>query len=389
MNKFYYPTNTISSGDFPSPLEFTHETEFKTQEVKGSHRLSVLVLIFGCLLFSSTAFAQQLGGNSVFEFVNLPSSARVTALGGNLITVKDDDVSLAFHNPAAANKLMHGSIAFNHNLHFSDISNGYVAYGHHVDKWNTSLHAGLQYINYGDFNRTDETGTLDGTFSAGEYAFTLGAGYELYEKVSVGANLKYITSNFENYTSTGLVGDVSAMYIDTSRRFTATLLLRNLGGQLTAFDQVRESIPYETQLGISTRLKHLPFRLSVIYHNLNRWNIRFDDPNAEEAVVIIGEDPSSSDGIPFLDNLARHFIFNGEFLFGQKENFRLRMGYNHIRQRESQITNLRSFAGFSFGVGFKVNRFRVDFGRGLWHLAGGTNHFSISTNLKEFTKRNQ
>ncbi len=345
-------------------------------------------LTFVCLIFSSTAFG-QIGGNSVFEFVNLPASSRVSALGGNLITVKDDDVSLAFHNPAATNQLMHQSIAFNHNLHFSDISNGYVAYGHHVDKWKTSLHAGMQYINYGDFERTDETGATDGTFTAGEYAFTLGAGYELYEKVSLGANLKYITSNFEDYKSTGLLGDVAAMYIDTARRFTATFLVKNIGGQLSAYNEIKESVPYETQFGISTRLKHLPFRLSIIYHNLNRWNIRYDDPNVEEAVIIIGDNTSNNDGIPFLDNLARHFIFNGEFLFGKKENFRLRMGYNHFKHRESRINNLRSFSGFTFGLGFKVNRFRVDYGRGLWHLAGGMNHFSISTNLKEFTKRNK
>ena len=345
-------------------------------------------LIFCSLIFTSTAFG-QLGGNSVFQFVNLPSSSRVSALGGNLITVKDDDVSLAFHNPAATNQLMHQSIAFNHNLHFSDISNGYIAYGHHVDKWNTSLHAGMQYINYGDFDRTDETGAVDGTFSAGEYAFTVGAGYELYEKVSLGANIKYITSNFEDYNSTGLLGDMSAMYIDSARRFTATILVKNIGGQLTTYNEIDESIPYETQLGISTRLKHLPFRLSIIYHNLNRWNIRYDDPNAEEAVIIIGDNSSNNDGIPFLDNLARHFIFNGEFLFGKKENFRMRIGYNHFIHRESRISNLRSFSGFTFGIGFKVNRFRVDYGRGIWHLGGGMNHFSISTNLKEFTKRNK
>ncbi len=346
--------------------------------------------IYALIIFSIlvTGAQAQVGGNSVFQFANMEASPRITALGGNLITVKDDDVSLAYHNPAATNSSMHQTIAFNHNFHFADVSNGYLAYGHHVDQWKTSFHAGLQYINYGDFERTDVTGVVDGNFSAAEYAFTLGAGYELYEKLSVGANLKYISSNFENFTSTGLLGDVSAMYIDTARRFTATLLVRNLGGQLSTYHETKENVPYETQFGISTRLKHLPFRLSIIYHNLNRFDIRYDDPNSEEPTFIIGENQGDGE-IPWIDNLARHFIINGEFLFGKKENFRLRMGYNHFRHRESRINNLRSFAGFSFGVGFKINRFRVDFGRGLWHLAGGMNHFSIATNIREFKKTNK
>ena len=345
--------------------------------------------IYSLIAFSIfvSGLQAQIGGNSVFQFVNLEASPRVTALGGSAITIKDDDVSLAFHNPAAANSEIHQSIAFNHNLHFGDITNGYLAYGHHVDKWNTTFHGGIQYIDYGNFERTDETGFVQGNFSAAEYAFTLGAGHQLYEKLSVGANVKFISSNFDNFSSTGLLGDASAMYIDTAKRFTATLLIRNVGGQLTTFRGLRENVPYETQIGISKRLKHLPFRLSLIYHNLNRFDIRFDDPNSDEPSLIIGDNQQGDNELPFLDNLAQHFIINGEFLLGKRENFRLRIGYNHFRNRESQINNLRSFAGFAFGFGIKVNRFRIDFGRGLWQLAGGSNHFSISTNIKEFTKK--
>ncbi|MEK7257168.1 MAG: hypothetical protein AAB316_20600, partial [Bacteroidota bacterium] len=88
----------------------------------------------------------------------------------------------------------------------------------------------------------------------------------------------------------------------------------------------------------------------------------------------------------WLDNLARHLIFNGEFLMGKKENFRLRFGYNPLRKKELSVRNLRSLAGFSMGIGLKINRFRVEFGRSFVHLGAGANHFSISTNLKEFTK---
>ena len=43
-------------------------------------------------------------------------------------------------------------------------------------------------------------------------------------------------------------------------------------------------------------------------------------------------------------------------------------------------------AGFSFGAGFKVNRFRIDYGYSAFHLGGGLNHFGLSTNLQEFKR---
>jgi hypothetical protein len=37
--------------------------------------------------------------------------------------------------------------------------------------------------------------------------------------------------------------------------------------------------------------------------------------------------------------------------------------------------------GFSWGIGIKVNRFTISYSRATYHLAGGTNQISISTNL--------
>jgi hypothetical protein len=55
-------------------------------------------------------------------------------------------------------------------------------------------------------------------------------------------------------------------------------------------------------------------------------------------------------------------------------------------RRELSVNNFGSLSGFSFGLGMKVNRFRIDYGRYNLHLAGGLNHFSVSTNINEFKK---
>jgi len=350
--------------------------------------MKYLYLFSFSFLFSFSSHA-QVGGENIWEFLNLSPSARVTALGGNLITVKDDDVALAFANPATLNPQMHNQLTFNHNIHFAGISNGYFGYGRHIEKLAATFHAGMQYVSYGTFDETNEFGDITGEFKASEYAFTMGAGYQLYDRLSLGANLKVITSQLETYNSLGLATDLAAFYQDSSGRFSATLLFKNVGAQLSTYENGnREPIPFEIQFGISQRLRHLPFRFSIIYRNIERWNVRYDDPNSQETTFLFGDNTQQGDSefSEFADNLFRHFIFNGEFLFGKKENFRLRFGYNHFRKQELSVDNFRSLAGFSFGLGLKINRFRIDYGLGNYHLAGGLNHLSISTNLSEFSR---
>lgn len=344
----------------------------------------ILFSIIPYLVFS------QVGGDNVYEFLNLPPSARSTALGGSLINVSDGDVALAIDNPAALNPEMHQQISFNHNFHLAGITNGYASFGYFQKKWETTFHGGVQYTNYGDFNAADEFGVVTGDFTAAEYSVVLGAAHQLYERLSVGANLKFITSQFEGYNSMGLAGDIGAFYQDTSRYLSMGLVIKNIGTQLTTYvPDNAEPLPYDVQFGISKRLRYLPFRIGLTIHNLNRWNITYDDPNSEEVTFIFDpDDPVTENkfGI-WVDNMFRHTIFNGAFLLGRKDNFRLRIAYNHFRRREMTVSTApRSLAGFSMGFGMKIKQFRIDFGHAFYHLAGGTNHFSISTNLREFRR---
>jgi len=346
-------------------------------------------LLLTYFLFTGLFLSAQIGGTKVYEFLNLPQSARVTALGGYLFSVVDEDVNLAYSNPAALNPMMSGGISFNHNFQLLDLNNGHVAYAKYVNKWDMTLHGNVQYMGYGDFNATDEFGNINGQFQAKEYAMTVGAGKQLYEKLSVGVNLRLISSRLETYNSLGWTGDIAAMYQDTASRFSAALVFKNIGSQLTAYTEGRfESIPYNAHLSVTKRLRHLPLRFSLIYSNLNRWNVLYDDPNAEDGTLFLGsEEPTESKFGIWADNFARHFTFNTELLLGKNDGFKIRFGYNHLRKKELSVNSFRSLTGFSLGFGMKVKRFRFDYGHAFYHLAGGSNHLTLSFALEEFTKK--
>jgi len=334
-----------------------------------------------------TCVRAQVGGIAAYEFLNLPNSATVAAMGGHHIALLDDDLSLALRNPSLLNKRMDKRAALSHAFHPAGISNSSLAYATYREKQRLTFQAGLQYVSYGgDLTRRDNTGTAQGTFSASDYALTIGAARNFDNRLSVGANLKVVSSQLAGYNSIGLATDLAVHYRDTSGLFGISILARNAGRQLTKYDDVsgQEPMPFELQIGINRELRYLPFRFSLVYRYLDRWNVLFDDPDTENQTLFatFGEEESARGaGAVFLDNLARHFVFNGELLIGKARNLRLRFGYNHGLNRELRLTDFRSAAGLSFGFAFRTRRFSIAYGRSTYHLGGGINQLGLDFGL--------
>jgi len=334
-------------------------------------------------LLLSVTLSAQVGGISAYEFLNLPNSATVAGMGGHHIALMDDDLSLAARNPSLLNPLMDKRFALSHAFHPAGISNSSLAYGHYREQLKTTFQAGLQYADYGgDLTRRDVTGLDIGTFSATDFAVTVGAARQVRDRLSVGANLKLISSQLAGYGSLGVGMDLAVHYRDTSGLFGITLLARNFGRQISTYDELsgREPMPFELQIGINRELRYLPFRFSFIYRYLDRWNILFDDPDAEdESIFILTEEGNGSRGAGavLIDNLARHLVFNGELMIGKKRNLRLRFGYNHGLQRELRLTDFRGLAGYTFGFAFRTKRFSLAYGRTTYHIGGGVNQLGL------------
>ncbi|MEN9638160.1 MAG: hypothetical protein RLZZ262_28 [Bacteroidota bacterium] len=336
------------------------------------------------LLFSSIGVHAQLGGLTSFNAFNIPGSARMAAMGGNFIAAKDGDLHLAAFNPALLDSTLDGALGLSYVNYFDGINLGYAAYAQQIKPRWTAL-ASMQFAGYGKQTELDPLGNEIGSFNAGEYALTLGSGYQVDSLWSIGANLKTIYGSLAGYTSLALALDASAVYHVPKKNFTATFLVRNMGAQIVAYQSGdREKLPFELQIGISKKPAHAPFRFSVMYDNMQQWNLDYEDPTA-----LIVRDPITGEileegGWVFGDRLMRHLVFGTEFLFGDK--FSIRLGYNYRRRKELSISDKPGMAGFSYGFGVKISRFQLSYGRSIFHLAGPAHHLSITTNLNRFGK---
>lgn len=343
--------------------------------------------LYFLLLTALTALpaSAQVGGNNTYEFLNLPISARVSALGGNLIPAKDNDLNISLINPSLLSDSMSNNIALSYINYFADVNYGYVAYAKHIENIG-NFSAGVHYLDYGKFIRADEIGNIDGTFGASEMSFNLAFAKSILDtNLTVGVTLKTIYSHLESYTSWGSAIDLGATYVRPSQGFAAAVVVKNMGRQWKPYvEDNREKLPFEIQIGISKKPKHVPFRISLVYENVEKWDLTYIDP----ANPPLTEDPLTGEPIKqnktkiWGDKFMRHLVIGGEFIL--TKNFFLRAGYNYQRRKELKIPEKRGATGFSFGFGFRIYKFHLSYGRAVYHLAGPSNNFSISCDLNSF-----
>ncbi len=337
-----------------------------------------------CLfLFYAVSTEAQRGGENVYSFLQLTNAARVSALGGENVSLNDNDINLVFHNPALLNDRMNSHMNLNYVNYFAGVNYGYASYAFERKGIGT-LAGGIHYVDYGRFDRNDQFGVQHGTFRAAEYAFNLICSRTLIDSVlAVGVNVKPLFSIYEQYISVGLVSDVGMIYTNHSSNTSVGLAVKNLGLQIISFSGTRERVPFEIQVGLSQGLEHAPFRFHMQLQHLERWDLTYS--KQEDNSILFGGEPETDNRFDrFADQLMRHVVVGAELLLG--ENFHFDLGYNYKRRQELKMNSRPGMVGFSWGFGFRVSKYHIAYGRSAFHLAGGTNHFSITTDLSTFYK---
>lgn len=346
------------------------------------------IVLIHCLLFViAPQMWAQIGGQNTFGFLDLSSSvsARLNALGGVNVSLRDDDPMMAYENPALLNDSMDNWVGLSFSPFLGGANYGYTAYMRDIK--NVGLfHAGIKYFNSGQQLGADEFGNTTSPFSTNEAVVTVGYAQPIgLTNIHVGSNLKFIASNLApGFSSTGLALDLGASYLSDSGLFSAGLVIRNMGVQLTSYvaDGVREPLPFQIVAGVSNKLKYMPLRFSLTLTHLDRWDLYYDDPNAEVELDFNGNPIDNSPGVA--DRIARHMVFGGEFLLGK--SLRLRVGYNHLRRQELRSQNRAGMSGFSLGLGIRANRkgFAFDYGYSSLGSAGlfNAHQFSLRYRIK-------
>lgn len=273
---------------------------------------------------------------------------------------------------------MDKAVSLSQALHAGRINYGMASFGHAFNDKQV-LSASIRYVAYGKMTRTDKNGVEMGTFSPFEYVVGVGYGHQLNPRISVGANLNIIGSHLEVYNSYGTSIDLAGTYLNESETFLVTAMARNIGFQFNAYNDKRAPLPANFQLGLSYRLKHAPFRFSLIAHHLNKWDLSYNDPNAMPTVDLLSGDTIPVKKAGFFEKFAQHLTYQIEIL--ATKNIHLRAGFNYYSRQSMKLESKPGMAGFSFGAGLYFKKFSIDYGFSIYSKAGFNNIITISTNF--------
>lgn len=311
--------------------------------------------VFPLLLtfFAAVGYAQE--SQTAYNFLRLPVSAHAAALGGDNITIIEDDPSLMFSNPALLSSVSDKSINLNFMTYMAGATTASASYNR-IIKQKATVAVTAQYMDYGKMKEMDANNVQTGEFSAKDIAVSGVFSYMLSDKITGGITAKVINSYIGDYSSWAVGVDLGLNYYDPEREWSVSVVAKNLGGQLKAYDDEYEKMPLDVQLGVSKRFNALPFRLSATLVDLNHW------------------------GYSFLN----HVVVGADILFSQQ--IYAAIGYNF--RRADEMTTLKGtdeesshMAGLSFGAGLQLERFKLQLAYGKYHVSSNSLLVNVSYSL--------
>ena len=309
----------------------------------------ILLLLITYHLSLITSLAQE--SETAYNFLRLPVSAHAAALGGDNISLNEDDATLIFHNPALMNFVADKTINLNYMTYMEGAKTASASFVKGIGE-RASWGVTGQYMDYGTMKQTTYDNIEIGEFSAKDICIGGAFAYALTEKISGGITAKFITSSIADYNSIGVGVDLGLNYTDSIGDLSISIAAKNLGGQVKAYDDEFEKMPFDLQVGVTKRLTNSPFRFSATLSRLHDWDQGF----------------------------IKHLAVGADVLLS--ETIYLAAGYNFRRAHEMKITDADGAsshgAGLSFGAGIALERFKLHLGYGKYHVSASSLLINVS-----------
>lgn len=307
--------------------------------------------------FSLSLSAQE--SQTAFNFLRLPVSAHAAALGGDNVSLIEDDASLTLHNPALLASVSDKTVSLGY-MNYMSGANMFSAGYSFTKGEKATFQVSAAYMNYGTMKQTNSDGEILGDFNASDLALSGTLSYTLAKRLVGGVTARFIYSKIGAYNSTAAGVDLGLNYYDEQHDLSASIVAKNLGGQLSAYDEEYESIPTDVQIGATKGFANLPFRVSITAVDLVHWDYSF----------------------------FRHLVIGADIMLG--EQIYVSAGYNFRRAHEMQIATTDSYgdkttsshmAGLSLGGGIRLDRFSLGISYAKYHVSSHSLMFNAAFKL--------
>ena len=313
-------------------------------------RLATLLIL---AVVGLATYAQE--SQTAYNFLRLPVSAHAAALGGENISLIEDDASLIFSNPALLQSVSDKTIALNYMNYMKGANTASASFSRTAGEKATWAVSG-QFMDYGKMKEVNADNIQTGEFSARDIAVAGYFSYLLGNNIAGGIAANFITLHIGDYNSIAVGVDLGVNYYDPDHELSLSATAKNLGGQLKAYDDQFEKMPLDLQVGLSKRFVGTPLRLSATLTDLTHWNYRFVNHLAVGADIILSE----------------------QFWIGAGYNFRRA---DEMKIQSSDNEESSHGAGLSFGAGVSLERFKLHVAYGKYHVSSSSILVNASLNI--------
>ena len=333
--------------------------------------LIALFLMLGVFIVTKT-IGQTTAGNAVYNFLELPYSAKATSLGGLNISSIGNDLGLSMYNPSLLNSDMDNELLIGVKPYLAGIQQYDLFSTKYWARKKITWGIGVHYLDYGNINMTDIAGNDIGSMHPSDYSIQLSASNDYIKNIRIGGTFKYIHSNYGMYESNAIAMDIGLKYLTTDQLLQVSLLVKNMGVQVGS-EINKQELPFNLIIGCTKKMEFAPIQFSFTADRLSVWNNLYYDPIYANAQTI--STPNQ------FQNLFNHLTIGSEIFIGKQVDIDL--GYNFIRRYDLNIQNQSNgLNGFSAGLGLKVDRINVQYGTSFFQ-SNLYHHFSMCYQLKK------
>ena len=139
--------------------------------------------------------------------------------------------------------------------------------------------------------------------------------------------------------------DLGINYYHPEKEWSASAVVKNLGGELDPYEEEYGKLPLDVQVGVTKRLIGSPLRISATLVDLNHLNYKF----------------------------INHLVAGADLILSPQ--IYVAVGYNFRRANEMEIIandeerGSSHGAGLSLGAGLQLERFKLNVAYGKYHVS--------------------
>jgi hypothetical protein len=302
----------------------------------------VLLSVLSMLILFNSSLSQSKVGTTIGQFLKIEPSARTAAMGNAGVSVSGE-ATAAYYNPASLGQLQNSSIQFTHSRWLADINYDYLAAAVRIGRLGTFLMQ-VTALNSDeiDVRTVDQPLGTGERYSVSNFAFGIGYGRMLTDRVAIGLQTNYIRETIWHSSLAGVGFNLGVQFQLSQSGIMLGASISNFGNR-TGYSGRDMYVDYDLdpakhgdndQLPASLRTEE--YSLPTLFRVGFSWPVKFSESNQLLFAIDAMHPNDNSESL----NLGAEWMI--------LDNFALRGGFRNLFLDDIE-------GGVVLGAGLNIN----------------------------------